>query len=203
VSKSEKAAQQTVEAALAALPDVPLDGSTIRVDSLIAHRQPAQTDDPVCHFLVVLDGADAGVWHEMGAQPLLIGRTPPAEIVLAHAQVSRRHCRVRVEGVELIVQDEGSTNGTHVDDVRVVAPQPIPLGGVLRIGPVRMRHLLSARSNATEALRLLEQAQVLQDAALDVRVQIDDTRRREEVQRITHSDYFQSLLREVEHLRSS
>jgi pSer/pThr/pTyr-binding forkhead associated (FHA) protein len=49
-----------------------------------------------------------------------VGRTPQADFVLDAPLISRLHCRLTVEpSDQLVVQDLGSTNGTHVNGRRV------------------------------------------------------------------------------------
>jgi hypothetical protein len=69
--------------------------------------------------------------HRSGAS---IGRVPPADIVLAEPGVSRFHCRLTVQGDDLIVEDLQSTNGTFIDETRIFEPTVVPVGSVLRVG---------------------------------------------------------------------
>ncbi|HSM53892.1 MAG TPA: TIR domain-containing protein [Erythrobacter sp.] len=79
---------------------------------------------------------------------LQIGRTAPAEVILADPHVSRRHCRVELNGDELVVHDLGSTNGTFVDDEKVVGQAILPVGSVLKIGQCELVHELRASALA-------------------------------------------------------
>ncbi|HEX3422686.1 MAG TPA: TIR domain-containing protein [Sphingomicrobium sp.] len=71
---------------------------------------------------------------------LKFGRTPPADIVISHRSVSREHCIVGLANDELLVSDLNSTNGTYVDDVRITRATVLPIGSILRLGEVSMRH---------------------------------------------------------------
>jgi transcriptional regulator of acetoin/glycerol metabolism len=51
--------------------------------------------------------------------PLVIGRDPGANIVLADPEVSAFHCELRAVGEGILVKDLGSTNGTFLGAVRV------------------------------------------------------------------------------------
>lgn len=55
----------------------------------------------------------------MGGRPLLIGRSPDADVVLADRQISRQHARLSFKNGELIIKDLGSTNGLVVNGERV------------------------------------------------------------------------------------
>lgn len=73
-------------------------------------------------------------------QGLRIGRSPPADIILSDRQVSRSHCTVELDGGNLKITDLQSTNGTFVDGKRVQRCASLPVGSVLRVGTVTMRH---------------------------------------------------------------
>ena len=75
-----------------------------------------------------------------------IGRTPPADIVLSHRSVSREHCMIGSASDELLVTDLNSTNGTYVDDVRISRATILPVGSVLRVGQVSLRHAIRNRA---------------------------------------------------------
>lgn len=66
--------------------------------------------------------------------PLTIGREPDNLVVLTDPQVSRHHAIVSYQAGSCVVQDMGSANGVHVNDRRIVTPQVLHSGDVLRIG---------------------------------------------------------------------
>ncbi|TDC70798.1 FHA domain-containing protein [Actinomadura sp. GC306] len=67
-----------------------------------------------------------------------IGRTcPPWKTVPGFAdlhQVSREHAELYWRDGTLMINDLGSTNGTHVAGVEIGEPAPIPPGTLLRLG---------------------------------------------------------------------
>ena len=72
-------------------------------------------------------------------QGMVIGRSADqCELVVPHATVSRRHARLSLAGEALQVEDLGSTNGTAIDGMALVAGAPVALhaGSKLRIGDV-------------------------------------------------------------------
>jgi hypothetical protein len=77
-----------------------------------------------------------------------IGRTAPADIVLPHKSVSREHCVLGLANDELLVTDLNSTNGTYIDDARVTRAAILPVGSVLRVGEIALRHSIRSRSEA-------------------------------------------------------
>lgn len=93
------------------------------------------------YCLELVDGLDVGRRYSVGPLGATIGRTPPAEIVLADSEVSRSHCRLTVQGEDLLVTDLNSTNGTFVDDVRLHEPTVAPVGAMLTVGRQCLRLL--------------------------------------------------------------
>jgi hypothetical protein len=65
--------------------------------------------------LVLPDGMRVTV----SSEPVVIGRLPECAVVLADPNVSRRHAELRHVGVDVVVTDLGSTNGTRVNGVPV------------------------------------------------------------------------------------
>ncbi len=70
----------------------------------------------------------------------LIGREPPAAIVMAHPSVSREHARIEVEGDRAVLEDLGSKNGTWRGETRLAGPTPLADGDELEIGAVRLTY---------------------------------------------------------------
>lgn len=78
---------------------------------------------------------------------LKIGRTAPADVVLADTKVSRSHCKVELKDNELYVLDLNSTNGTYVDGERITGSTVLPLGSTLTIGNNTLIHELRRRTD--------------------------------------------------------
>lgn len=101
----------------------------------------------VFHCLEIANGSQDGQRFVISPQGLKIGRVPPADVILSDRQVSRAHCTVELDGAALKVVDLGSTNGTFVDGKRVEKTAALPVGSLLRVGTVALRHQVrSARS---------------------------------------------------------
>lgn len=62
------------------------------------------------------------------------GRHDSATVVLSDRYVSDFHARVWREGNTWVLGDEGSTNGTYLNRVRVAAPTPLATGDQFSIG---------------------------------------------------------------------
>jgi hypothetical protein len=71
--------------------------------------------------------------------PVIIGRSPGADIVIADEFVSAKHARIAPTGAGAVVEDLGSTNGTLLNGSRVSAPSSARAGDVIDIGDVRLK----------------------------------------------------------------
>ena len=118
-------------------------------DMPVPPAQPATEDvSNEIHCLEVEDGEFAGELYTVGATGAKIGRTAPADIVLPHKSVSREHCMIGIANDELLISDLNSTNGTYIDGERVSRASVLPVGSVLQIGQVMLRHTMLSRAEA-------------------------------------------------------
>ena len=74
--------------------------------------------------------------------PVIVGRNPGCDIVIAAGYVSGRHARFSLMGQNLFVEDLGSRNGTTVNDRPIVDPVALRSNDVVTVGDVsiRVRH---------------------------------------------------------------
>jgi hypothetical protein len=71
--------------------------------------------------------------------PVVIGRSPGADIVLGDDFVSGRHARVAPQGDSAVVEDLGSTNGTVLNGKPLKAATVLRVGDTIDIGAVRLK----------------------------------------------------------------
>ncbi len=71
--------------------------------------------------------------------PVVIGRSPGADIVVGDDFVSGRHARVVLAGDEAVLEDLGSTNGTLLNGQRISVPQHLRPGDTIDVGAVRIK----------------------------------------------------------------
>lgn len=103
------------------------------------------------HCLVQLSEFGATIRHRLTAAGLTIGRAPPAEIVVSDTDVSRSHCRLFLSGHEVLLVDNGSTNGTFLDGERVEGTRVLPVGAVVRVGGRVFRHEVLSEAEVARA----------------------------------------------------
>lgn len=107
-----------------------------------AHRD---SGDEHAHYLVVIQGTGQGRTLELGERPTTIGRHEGNDLCLADPCISKQHCAIRCSRGMVWVSDLGSTNGTYLDEQRVVGKAIWPEGAVLRIGGHELRHEFRSR----------------------------------------------------------
>lgn len=71
--------------------------------------------------------------------PVIVGRSPGADIVIGAGFVSGRHARFQLMGQNLFVEDLGSTNGTYVNGQRIFEPTALKNKDVVTVGDVEIR----------------------------------------------------------------
>ena len=84
--------------------------------------------------LIALDGPYAGQEFPLSLPVVTIGREAGRDIVLSlDGSVSRRHARIEDQGTAHVLVDEGSSNGTFVNGVRITT-QPLAPGDIIQMG---------------------------------------------------------------------
>ena len=102
------------------------------------------------HLLEIDDEEMATDSFVISAAGAKIGRTEPADIVIPHKSVSREHCVVGLANDELLVTDLNSTNGTYIDGQRIGRATILPVGSVLKVGHVTLRHEIRSNGDTFE-----------------------------------------------------
>jgi len=66
----------------------------------------------------------------------MIGRAVENEIVVSSQRISREHACIRREGWRVILEDVGSTNGTFLNEQRILEPVQLRDGDRIKVGDV-------------------------------------------------------------------
>lgn len=90
--------------------------------------------------VVVIHGEGLGRRVDVGATPVLVGRSHEADLQIAHASVSRRHCSIWRDEDGYRVRDLGSTNRTRVND-QAVDESPLADGDHVTIGETILKFI--------------------------------------------------------------
>lgn len=75
--------------------------------------------------------------YPLEAEKVVIGRSRSCDIRLREDTVSRLHAALVWKDGELVIEDLGSSNGTYLNGVRVMDPQKVATGDVVRFGALR------------------------------------------------------------------
>ena len=76
--------------------------------------------------------------HPLTGDTVTIGRAIGNDIVITSKRISREHARVRREGWRAILEDLGSTNGTFLNDERLLTPVELHDEDRITIGDVTL-----------------------------------------------------------------
>lgn len=79
-------------------------------------------------WLVETTGERAGHMHEVGPDPITIGRSADNAIVVHHANASRRHARIWHEDGRWLIEDLGTKNGTLRNGRPIAAAEALEEG---------------------------------------------------------------------------
>jgi hypothetical protein len=74
--------------------------------------------------------------HPLTGETITIGRAVQNDVVITSKRVSREHARVRRDGWRVVLEDLGSTNGTFLNDERVLTPTALQDEDRIKIGDV-------------------------------------------------------------------
>ena len=72
--------------------------------------------------------------YELDKAVITIGRDAANDIVLIDSEVSRRHATLTRSEGGFILEDNGSTNGTFINDQRLIGAYPLSSGDLLGLG---------------------------------------------------------------------
>jgi DNA-binding response OmpR family regulator len=78
----------------------------------------------------------AGQEHLLSGEVVMIGRAIESDIVITSKRVSREHAQVRREGWRAVLEDLDSTNGTYLNDERLLSPTELRDRDRVAIGDV-------------------------------------------------------------------
>jgi hypothetical protein len=95
--------------------------------------QPQFTDSPTAH-LIVQKGPQPNQLFDLTLDQLTIGRSSANDITITDPEISRKQARLIKQGTDYAIEDLGSTNGTFVNDRRIVGLTPLHDGDIIEFG---------------------------------------------------------------------
>lgn len=118
-----------------------LAGMAAAVGSVTAGAAPAARPSPgdkattaTVSRIVITTGPKAGLELPLGTDPLTIGRSSEAGLVIRDDYTSSHHARLVLWGEQWMVQDLDSTNGTWLGGKRIASPVPVSIGEPIKVG---------------------------------------------------------------------
>jgi two-component system cell cycle response regulator len=120
-----------------------------RVTQVVQQQPP--DDSPSNDCLVVIYTAEPGLLGKrfvLDKSPTRVGRGADSQIVLEGDSVSRRHAHLERRAGAWYVVDDGSTNGTYVNEEQIAREQLLVNGDRIKIGPSILKFLSGADAEA-------------------------------------------------------
>lgn len=84
--------------------------------------------------LVMRAGPTPGKVYELEQENLIIGRDINNHIVINDPEISRKHTQLKMQSGEYVIEDLGSTNGTLVNEQRLMGPHLLKHGETITLG---------------------------------------------------------------------
>lgn len=89
--------------------------------------------------LTIAEGKGRGQRFEFDADDVTIGRGADNDVVLNDAGVSRNHARIRRQGAQWLLLDNGTANGTELNGGVIQGPAALRTGDRIGVGPIIFR----------------------------------------------------------------
>jgi len=104
----------------------------------IDQPSPSEPEDPVSEQRFVGEAVTSKLRYRQAlitlrAGKLYLGRSPECEFSISDPAVSRRHARLWVSAMQIVIEDLDSQNGVHVNGERIRGPRELRAGDVVRI----------------------------------------------------------------------
>jgi diguanylate cyclase (GGDEF)-like protein len=103
-------------------------------------------------IMTVLGGLETGRVLLLKREPMKVGRAPDCTFVFDDAGISGHHCKILYMGGVYAVLDDGSTNGTFVNGLRLEQATPLRDGDRIQLGQSTQLKFSLVRADERDAL---------------------------------------------------
>lgn len=107
-------------------------------DTLKVEKERAK-DQEAC--LIIIRGSPQGKRYEINKDSMFLGRDATADLALNDQNVSRKHAEVLRDGDEIKLRDNGSTNGTFVNDKLIKDTVTLRKEDMIKVGNTILKFL--------------------------------------------------------------
>ena len=91
-------------------------------------------------FLLVVTNSKPSSWFPLASNVFNIGRDKSSDIVLEDAKASRRHCQIRKDRGNWMIEDRNSQNGIFVNGKKTTE-RLMCEGDIIRIGTIELIYI--------------------------------------------------------------
>lgn len=116
--------------------------------------------------LVQYSGAKLGKRYPLDEATMIVGRVPPAQILINESTLSRQHARITQSGPLVEIEDLKSSNGTYINDAKSDGRVALKDGDIIRFGTILLKFFSS------ENLESIVQDRIYRMATIDTGTEI-------------------------------
>ena len=102
-------------------------------------RTPRTLSETAWFLVGKLDERSSVCHVPINASPFSVGRRPDCTLCLPFPTVSGKHAEIVVNSDKLILEDQGSTNGTYLNGDRVERPTALKQDDLIQFADVALR----------------------------------------------------------------
>ena len=116
-------------------------------------------------ILKVIKGSKEGTKIPVKKDEFLIGRSPECNLCAGSTSISRKHCKIRVDGSHVTVEDLGSRNGTVLNGQKTTGAVELTSGDSLKVGVLEFLVTISTGINNKKKPQITSVAQAVERSA--------------------------------------
>jgi ABC transport system ATP-binding/permease protein len=124
------------------------------------------TNFPSSAKVTIKTGASSGKVVELTQSELVIGRAAPANLIIDHPEISRRHARLSFQQGRYVLEDLGSSNGTFLNGQRLRDAQVLTDGAEIQLGS-QIKLAFSQQSAGEQSIQQVSSSKTMMESDLN------------------------------------